>query len=105
MALSESLTKAILSVTVPPLPRFSSATSTLVPGFSPSAEAMPEEVVAAAGGAAAGAVEAVVAGAGADDVVAADDVVSGAGAAACVVVVASFFAHDRTTISDSRRVR
>src|SRR5258705_1558877 len=103
MALSESLTKAILSVSVPPLPRFSSATSTRVPGFSPSAEAMPAEVVATPAGAAA---EVVATGAGADgaeDVVAADDVVTGAGAAVSEAAVDSFFAHETTTRTDSRR--
>ena len=35
---------------LPPLPRFSSVTSTRVPCFSPSAEAMPEDVVAACAG-------------------------------------------------------
>src|SRR6476619_6399214 len=101
MALSESLTKAIFRVTVPPLPRFNSITSTRVPAFSPSAEAMPEDVVAAAGGAAGGVDDV----AEADEVVTADEVVSGAGAAACVVVVASFFAQDRTAATESRRTR
>src|SRR3954453_11375269 len=95
MAFSESFTNAIFSVTVPPLPRLSSDTSTRVPGCSPSAEAMPEEVVAAAGGVAAGAVDS---GTRAEDVVAvggvaaADDVVSGAGAAGSVVCGDSLFA-------------
>src|SRR4051794_18927108 len=107
MAFSESLTNAIFRVTVP-LARLSSVTSTRVPAFSPSAEAMPEEVVAAAGGVAAGDVDS---GTRAEEVVAvggvaaADDVVAGAGAAACVVVGASFFAQDSTTTIESRRTR
>src|SRR5437764_13904435 len=100
MAFSESLTKAIFRVTVP-LARLSSVTSTRVPAFSPSAEAMPEDVVATGGGAAAG-VEAA-AGAGADDVVTADDVVAGAGAAVSEEGTGCFFAHERTNRTDSRR--
>jgi hypothetical protein len=61
---------------------------------------MPEDVVATAAGAAA---EVVATGAGAEDVVAADDVVTGAGAAVFEAAVDSFFAHERTTRTDSRR--
>src|SRR5258706_10052405 len=91
--------KAIFRVPVPPLPRFSSATSTRVPAFSPFAEAMPEEVVAAAGAAAG-----VDAGTGADEVVATDDVVAGEGAAVFEIVYAFFSPPGNTRNHKDRKI-